>query len=77
MSTLRFNDTALPASVEMETRLKIEQVCLLVGWGRSKIYLEMKRGAFPAPERRGRCIRWRAGDVVEWLRSIGANSLKK
>lgn len=54
---------------ESESRLKIDQVACLVGWSRSKIYLELARGAFPAPERRGRCVRWRAGDLLDWLRA--------
>lgn len=63
---------ALPSELAPEARLKIEQVSALVGWGRSKIYLELKNHRFPAPERRGvRCSRWRAGDVLEWLQATG------
>lgn len=64
---------ALPQGLQAEQRLRIEQVSALVGWGRSKIYQEVQAERFPQPERRGhRCSRWRAGDVLEWLRASKA-----
>ena len=65
----------LPSALQAEERLNIEQVSRLVGWGRSKIYGEIKESRFPAPERRGkRCSRWRAGDVLTWLQATSAES---
>lgn len=60
--------TKLPEALGVEVRLKIEQVSALVGWGRAKIYSEIREQRFPSPERRGnRCSRWRAGDILDWL----------
>ncbi len=60
----------LPESFHPEQRIKISTVLLLTGLGRTKIYDEIRRGAFPAPERYGaRCSRWRAGDVLTHLES--------
>lgn len=67
MQTLRKQSTPalLPASLENETRLKLDQVAVLTGIGRTKIYAEIAAGRLPAPERRGkRCSRWRAGDII-------------
>jgi prophage regulatory protein len=51
-----------------EQRLKLQQVSALTGKGRTKIYAEIKAGAFPAPERDGpRWSRWRAADVLAYL----------
>jgi predicted DNA-binding transcriptional regulator AlpA len=64
------NSSPTPDVLQAEERLKLEQVSRLTGWGRSKIYGEVKAGRFPQPERRGiRCTRWRAGDVLAWLQS--------
>jgi predicted DNA-binding transcriptional regulator AlpA len=60
----------LPPGLEGEVRLKVAQVCTLTGFGRSKLYEEIKAGRFPEPERSSkRCSRWRAGTVVEALNS--------
>lgn len=68
---------ALPSGLEVEARLKLEQVCQLTGYGRSKVYHAIKHEGFPAPERRGvRCSRWRAGDVMKWLEATRAAGLE-
>lgn len=55
----------LPTSLEIEARLTLDQVSILTGLGRTKIYAEVKAGRLPEPERRGqRCSRWRAGSVI-------------
>lgn len=64
------DNAELPVTLQVEARLRIEQVCAITGLGRSKIYQEIKQKRFPAPERRGlRCSRWRAADVLEWLQA--------
>lgn len=56
---------ALPAGLEAEARLTLDQVSALTGLGRTKIYAEVKAGRLPQPERRGkRCSRWRAGTLI-------------
>jgi predicted DNA-binding transcriptional regulator AlpA len=61
-------ELSLPSGCELETRLKLRQVSVLTGWGRTKIYKEIKAGRFPAPERSSlRCSRWRAGTVIASL----------
>ncbi len=79
MGALKVATTAtLPASLDAEARLRIEQVSALTGWGRSKIYGEVKAARFPAPEKRGiRCSRWRSGDVLDWLRTTGNKSTER
>lgn len=60
----------LPATLHPEQRLKLAQVEALVGNGGTWIYLEIKAGRFPAPERDGpRNSRWRAGDVLDYLQA--------
>jgi predicted DNA-binding transcriptional regulator AlpA len=55
----------LPMGLEMEARLTLSQVSTLSGYGRTKIYAEIKAGRFPEPERSSaRCSRWRAGSVI-------------
>jgi predicted DNA-binding transcriptional regulator AlpA len=63
----------LPSGFESEVRLKISQVCALTGFGKSKLYEEIRAGRFPEPERSSkRCSRWRAGTVIEALNSKAA-----
>jgi predicted DNA-binding transcriptional regulator AlpA len=55
----------LPNGLEHEARLTLPQVSTLTGWGRTKIYAEIKAERFPEPERSGsRCSRWRAATVI-------------
>jgi predicted DNA-binding transcriptional regulator AlpA len=57
---------AMPFGLEHEVRLTLAQVSTLTGWGRTKIYAEIKAQRFPEPERSGaRCSRWRAGTVID------------
>ncbi|WP_418122306.1 helix-turn-helix transcriptional regulator [Variovorax sp. 160MFSha2.1] len=51
--------------------LRFETVSALVGLKRSAIYLRMDAGTFPRPIRlSSRCVRWRAGDIEDWLNSL-------
>jgi len=62
----------LPAALQDEVRLRADQVMAVTGWGRSKLYAEIRAGRFPEPERDGsRCSRWRAATVLEALRARG------
>lgn len=55
--------------------LTLPTVSALTGFGKTKIYAEMKKGNFPIAIRQGaRCTRWRAGDVIKWLNQIGETS---
>ena len=64
---------ALPAGLEHEARLTLNQVSVLTGLGRTKIYSEVKAGRLPQPERRGkRCSRWRAGALLAVLNGAAA-----
>jgi prophage regulatory protein len=63
----------LPPHLRCEERLNVKQVTAMTGWSRSKILDAERAGNFPAAERRGqRCTRWRAGDLLEWLRDTGS-----
>ncbi len=60
----------LPETLHPEQRLNLQQVSILTGLGRSKIYDDIKHGRFPEPERSGKkCSRWRAADVLAHLQS--------
>jgi predicted DNA-binding transcriptional regulator AlpA len=63
----------LPGNLEIEARLTLDQVSVLTGLGRTKIYAEIKSGRLPEPERRGkRCSRWRAGSLIAALNGVTA-----
>jgi predicted DNA-binding transcriptional regulator AlpA len=67
------SSNTLPAGLEREVRLRIGQVLALTGFGRSKLYEEIKAGRFPEPERSSkRCSRWRAGTVIDAMNRKGA-----
>lgn len=52
-----------------EQRMTLAEVCALLKCGKSWLYAQIKAGAFPLPEKRGRKFsRWRAGDVLAYLR---------
>lgn len=65
---------ALPETLHPEQRLKLPQVLVLTGKGKTKLYADIKAGTFPGPEREGRrCSRWRAGTVIAHMnRAVGA-----
>ena len=49
-------------------------VSALVGLRDSHIRTLVKAGTFPAPVKLApRCVRWRAGDVLSWLRAQAAS----
>lgn len=61
----------LPEVLNREQRLKLSQVSILVGRGRTGIYKLINEGRLPEPERDGpRCSRWRAGDVLDALAAL-------
>lgn len=63
----------LPAGLEREARLTLDQVATLTGKRRTKIYAEIKAGTLPQPERSGkRCSRWRAGDLLDAMAATKA-----
>ena len=48
--------------------IPLEDVCRLVGLGRSQIYAMVREGNFPGPVRLGRrCSRWRMASVRDWV----------
>ncbi len=66
----RSNDP-LPEVLNREQRLRLSQVSILVGRGRTGIYKLINEGRLPEPERDGpRCSRWRAGDVLDALAAL-------
>lgn len=69
-STTAPHPAATPETLHPEQRLRFEVVSALTGWKRSKLYAEIRKGRFPAPEKDGpKCSRWRAGDVLDALRA--------
>lgn len=48
--------------------IPLDDVCRLVGLGRSQIYAMVRQGRFPRPVRLGRrCSRWRMAAVRGWV----------
>ena len=48
--------------------LRMREVCLFTGLGRSTIYKKLSDGTFPAPVRLGpRAVGWRLADIDAWL----------
>lgn len=53
--------------------LKVTTVAAMIGCGRSTVWAWVKEGKFPPPKNWGRNMsRWRAGDVMEWIRQRDA-----
>lgn len=57
------------ATLNQDALMTVAAVRVATGYGRSAIYSKAKEGRFPKPCARGR---WRAGDVLGWLREQGS-----
>ena len=58
-----------------EALLRFSDVSAICRRKRTKTYLDVKQGIFPAPVRIGRrSIAWRCGDIRAWLKSLGNQS---
>ena len=65
----------LPPTLNPEQRITIEQVEILTGKKKSQIRRDVKSGVLPEPERYGRkCVRWRAGSVIDSMNRFAAKS---
>lgn len=63
--------STLPAVIHPEQRLTIQQICLLRGCGRTKLYQDLQSGKLRLPiERDGRMVRARAADVFAALNGV-------
>ena len=48
--------------------LRLREVTIRVGLGKTAIYKRMNAGVFPHPVKLSeRCVRWRAEDIAKWL----------
>ena len=48
--------------------LRLPEVTIRVGLGKTAIYARISAGVFPRPVTLGeRCVRWRAEDIERWL----------
>lgn len=60
----------LAAAADPDAQIRIAVVCALTGLGVTSIRDRVKAGTFPAPIHfTQRLVRWRAGDVREWIRA--------
>lgn len=52
-----------------DAQIRLQTVIAMVGLKTSTIYKRMGEGDFPPPAARhnARCVRWRAGDIKDWL----------
>ena len=65
----KFSDDSLIDSLELAALLATDRTCL---------YVSLKKGQLVKPViHRNRQIRWRAGDVREWLRSLAPATARK
>ena len=55
-----------------ELLLTCDQVCKRLACSRTQLHYMTKAGAFPAPVRLGRSIRWRECDVDEAIRTLAS-----
>lgn len=63
----------LPPTLHPEQRIAFPELCALAGAGKTLAFELIKKGELPEPERYGaRCVRWRAGDVIEALQRRAA-----
>jgi len=61
------------AAHDPETLLRIETVQAMTGLGRSSIYDMERKGRFPSGVRLGtHCVRWRCGDIREFVATAAA-----
>lgn len=61
----------LHAAQLTDALLQLRIVTSVTGLSPSSIYRKVDAGSFPKPVRLGpRCVRWRSGDVQEWMRAL-------
>jgi predicted DNA-binding transcriptional regulator AlpA len=61
---------AIAAASDPDALISMAVVMALTGLGESTIRKRVKKGTFPAPSHLSlRLIRWRAGDVRDWLKA--------
>jgi predicted DNA-binding transcriptional regulator AlpA len=62
--------SVLPVPLHPDQRLTARQGMQLSGRGQTQYYEDIKKGILPPPcEKRGRFVRWRAGDLLDKLTS--------
>ena len=60
------------ATQEADRLLSLPEVLELTGVGKTKVYMDVKRGIFPAPVKVGvKSVRWRASELQEWMAGLG------
>ena len=65
-------------TLERARLLKIGEVQAFVGVGESCIKNMVQQGRLPAPLKLSRkCIRWRAGDLADWVEAGAGAGVKK
>lgn len=62
--------TTTTETTPVEKRYSCRELQELGGVSHNFIYLEIKRGKLPQPEKWGRHSRWKEGDVKQWLNSF-------
>jgi prophage regulatory protein len=59
------------AEASPDALLKVDVVASFADVSRATVYRRVRDGSFPKPVRlSARCTRWRAGDVMAWLRAM-------
>ena len=73
----KFRRPSLSATTDDAALLPIAALIEASSLGRSKLYELLKAGEAPPPDVRlsARCVRWRAGTVRTWLRSMGRTAI--
>ena len=59
------------ATQEVDRLLSLPEVLELTGVGKTKVYMDVKSGVFPAPVKVGvKSVRWRASELAEWMAAL-------
>jgi prophage regulatory protein len=70
VSTRAAVSQSVEAATHPDALLRVPTVVTLTGISKTTIYSKVAIGEFPRPVRLGhRCTRFRAGDVVAWLKA--------
>lgn len=51
----------------MVVLLTIADVCKAISFSKAFIYSQIKTGNFPEPIKFGKCSRWKASEIYEWI----------
>ncbi|MES2992648.1 MAG: AlpA family phage regulatory protein [Pseudomonadota bacterium] len=70
MDAINPQQKTVAAQLDAARLLRMSEVEHFIGLSRTRIYVRIRAGLFPAPYLlSGRCSRWRADEVAAWVNS--------